>query len=269
MSNDALLENVWMAPALERICNEHVTTFAFNGLWDALYDFGCGAFEADEYVRWFWRTAPTWKPKNSQAEFNTFARERLSDKVGYTRRRNKAWGVIDNLFYEAEEKGITFEQILDALRFLCPTEPMPFPTEERGGVTFIDVTQREDAPKILKVDTDFARLVVELYPWRREGNQLLKTIPIGSTSREFDLKQLAFWNLYRDAEKPEREHAIDFHDGDPLNWLRTNLFSNWREGWRAESKRNRFWKDPTEKGSGIISFNPSILDTVRMTRRKG
>jgi hypothetical protein len=124
----------------------------------------------------------------------------LSDKIGYTRKRNRAWGIVDALF--EKESDVTFKEVIDALKFLVPTQQMTFETYENGEVTLVDLGQR-----ILKINTNFMPLMTVLFPWEQNGEQIIKRVPVGSRSREFDLAQLAFWNLYGDAEKPEREQA--------------------------------------------------------------
>lgn len=226
----------------------HVKEFAVKGLWDALKDFGCGDFEADAQIEWFWRVAPTWAPQKTQTDFNRYARERLSDHVGYSRRRAIAWGVIDRLYDRARQDGCTFEEVMSAIRFLCPTQP--FPTElyqGNGRHVLVDLTKRGDAPKVLKVDSDFWVTLQALYPWERVENRIVKQIPVGSTTREFDLRTLAFWRLYPDASREEREHGVEFHKPDPLDWTAENLYSKWREGRLVTRYIDKFWRMPLEK----------------------
>jgi hypothetical protein len=258
----------------------HVKEFAVKGLWGALKDFGCGDFEADAQISWFWRVAPTWAPQKSQADFNRYARERISDHVGYSRRRTIAWGVIDRLYDKAREDGVSFEEVIDAIRFLCPTQP--FPTElcqENGRHVLIDLTKRDDSPKILKVDAEFWDVLQSLYPWERVENRIVKQIPVGSTTRGFDLRTLAFWRLYPDASREEREHGCEFHKPDPLDWSAENMYSKWREGPDFERYRDRFWGTPMEKrmlngdmkiigGKVIPAFDDNLLSNETWAHSK-
>jgi hypothetical protein len=252
------------APAID-IDNEHVKTFAVCGLWDALCDFGVGQFESDRVIKWYWKTAPTWAPQKSQAEFNRYARERVSDFVGYSRRRADAWGVIDRLFDDARQGQVSLEQVVGAIEFLCPTAEFPFPFIVNAETTLIDLTKRADSPKILKVDTSFLPLLKRLYPWSREDDSLIKKIPIGSTERELNLVTLVFWMLYPDSEKDERDTAVSFHNGDRLDWRSSNVFSCWREGLLAKRYSDRFYNTPTEKRlpNGDVVLNDSPFSKVK------
>lgn len=249
----------------------HVKEFAVKGLWDALKSFGCGDFEADAQISWFWRVAPTWAPQKSQADFNRYARERISDHVGYSRRRAIAWGVIDKLYDKAREDCVRFEEVMNAIRFLCPTQPFPIELcQQNGRHVLVDLTKRGDAPKVLKVDSEFWDVLQSLYPWERVQNRIIKQIPVGTSTRDFDLRTLAFWRLYPDASREEREHGVEFHRPDPLDWTPENLYSKWRGGPDFERYRDRFWGTPMEKrmsngdvkvigGKVIPAFDDNLL----------
>ena len=239
-------DNVRLAPALQ-IANEHVKNFAVYGLWQALCDFGVGQFESDRIISWYWKTAPTWAPKASQSDFNRYARERVSDFVGYTRRRADAWSTIDRLFDAARQGTVTLAQVINAVTFLTKTEPFPFEFVENRDVAIVDLTKRLDSPKLLKVDAAFLPLLKTLYPFERVDDAVIKRIPVGSTERELNLVSLVFWMLYPDAERDERRAAVSFHNGDRLDWRSSNVYSCWREGPQAARFRNRFWSIPTEK----------------------
>lgn len=168
--------DIRLAPAID-IKDEHVKHFAVFGLWNALCDFGVGQFESDRIIRWFWRTAPTWAPQSSQAAFNAYARERVSDYVGYTRRRADAWGVIDRLFDKARGDGVTFKECIDAVVFLCPTQP--FPTEryrENGKHVLIDRIDEYFDSRLVGVDRSAYDAATPLQGLRRAANKALKAL---------------------------------------------------------------------------------------------
>ena len=226
--------------------SEFIGTFAIFGLSRALADFDCGQFEQERCISWYWRTAWTWTPQGSQEEFNRYARRRVSDHVGYTKRRKDAWGTIDRLFDDARDQGVTFEQVIQAVTFLCPTQEMPYPVHVNGSVTLVDLTKREDSPKILMIDTSFLPTLKALYPFERIDDVVVKQIPVGTVSRELNLVTLPFWKLFPDAEFEERKTAIEFGAGGRLDWTTTNLNSKWR-GIHAAKYQSRFWKEPMEK----------------------
>jgi len=262
--------DVRLAPAIT-ITDEHVKTFAVYGLWNALRDFGVGQFESDRIINWYWRTAPTWTPKASQSEFNRYARERVSDYVGYTRRRVDAWGIIDRLFDDARQSTVTLAQVVNAVTFLTKTEPFPFDfvenrAEHNREAAIVDLTKRADSPKLLKVDATFLPLLKRLYPFERQDEAVIKTIPVGSTARELNLVMFVFWMLYPDSEKDERSTAVSFHNGDRLDWRASNVYSCWREGPQAKRFRDRFWRTPTEKvmpsGDIVLIDSPGKVTRV-------
>jgi hypothetical protein len=240
------LASVRLAPALD-ISDEHVKDFAVRNLWSTLKDFGCGQFEADGHIEWFWKAARLWSPKNTQRDFDRYARERISDRVGYSRRQADAWGVIDRLFDKARYDGVTCEEVIKAVTFIVPTQPFPFEVFENDKIAIVDVTKRSDRPKLLKIDASFLPILRTLYPWERGDDSIVKQIPIGTTTRELNLVTLPFMLLYPDASWDEREHGMDFHVSDRLDWTANNIYSFWREGPRAVQFQDRFWRTPTER----------------------
>lgn len=258
--------DIRLAPAIT-ITDEHVKTFAVYGLWQALCDFGVGQFESDRIIRWYYKTAPTWSPKPSQSAFNRYARERVSDYVGYTRRRADARGVIDRLFDRARWDRVTFDECIDAVTLLCPTQPFSFGVVENRKVSIVDLTKRADSPRLLKVDASFLPLLKRLYPFMRTGDTVIKHIPVGNVIRDLNLLTLAFWILYPDASRDEREAGYDFHGADCLDWTSANLYSFWREGPRAAKYQDHFYGVPTEKvmPSGDVTLTDQPGSTVIST----
>jgi len=217
---------------------EFLREFGINdGLWKALFDFRCGSFESDGFIRWYWRNAGHWTACKSQAEFNAVARRRLADKVGYTPRRNDALNVVSQFFDKGQD--LSFSDVLDAVTFCSPTEKMPFEVFENCEHAIVDVTRRKGCDSFLKIDREFLPTLVKLYPWERVEDTIIKTIPIDGCAREFNVVTLAFWSKYRNANRDEMAKAISFHSADRLDWTSGNLYSRWREGLLAERFKNR------------------------------
>ena len=216
---------------------EFGSDFSPNGLWKSLMDFGCGPFEASRYVEWFWRRSESWRPFPSQTAFTQYARERLSDEVGYTRRKLDAESVIDQFFDKGSD--LKFDDVMTAVTFCSPTRPMPFAVYENATAAIVDVTKRAGDDKFLKVERDFLPTLIRLYPWERRESSIVKEIPVGSLTREFDLAALAFWFKYRNAGRSELAEAVTFHSADRLDWTAKNLYSRWREGLLAEKYAGR------------------------------
>jgi hypothetical protein len=221
-----------------------IRTFAVPGLWNALMDFQCGDFEAAKYVDWYWHTASRWPAKKSQADFNAYARDRVADKVGYTRKQADAFNVIDRFFDKGED--LTLDDVLSAVTFCAP--PQKFPDGavfKNDRVVMIDLTQRSGHDKFLKVDAEFFPILERLYPFERRGDKVIKTVPVGSTTREFDLCCVAFWHKYRNAFRDEMNEAIYFKSADSLDWTSGNLLSLWRDSKiKAQRFRSRVDPDP-------------------------
>ena len=253
--------DIRLAPAIN-MSDEHIKDFAVRSLWSTLKGFQCGPFEATDHIEWFWKTAPTWRPTSTQKEFDVYARERISDHVGYTRKRADAWHLIDELFADTRYDDIGLDRIVKAITLLVPTEPFPFDVFENGKTSIVDLTKRSDSPKLLKIDSTFLPILKELYPWERDDDSIIKRIPIGTVERELNLITLPFLLRYPDAERAEWEGGYDFHNPDRLDWTSGNLYSFWREGPRAAAFQDRFWGMPTER------VNPNgdlVLDTPPST----
>ncbi len=208
---------------------EHIKEFAVFGLAQALGDFGVGSFEGTGVVEWYWKQSRSWPRKETQNEFNKFARARISDYVGNTRRRGDAFHVVGSLFDRARFLGTTFDEIVDAVAFLAKSEPIP-PEKIVETTALIDLTRRKDSPKLLKVDLTFLPVLRKLYPVERIDDVIVKHIPVGETStREFNLVKLAWWSQTPDTSLDEMNRALRFADGDRMNWTKANLYSKWRE----------------------------------------
>jgi hypothetical protein len=228
-----------------------IRDFALDGLWKALTDFGCGNFESLGFIEWYWRTSQNWPALGSQDTFNKYARERLSDKVGYTRRQFDAWNTIDRFFDKGSD--LTLNDVLDAVTFCSPTQAMPFDVDHAHPKVLVDITGQKRYDESLKIDPDFLPVLVRLYPWelvesrvkvnkrpwKRIDLDIIKSVPVGSGMRKFNLSIFAFWWKYKNARRDEMAEAIAFHSADRLDWSSGNLYSRWREGLLAERYKNR------------------------------
>jgi hypothetical protein len=218
------------APALD--ChNDFLKTFAIFKLSQVLADFGVGPFESDTVIRWFWKAARSWPAKKSQIEFDQYARARVSDYVGYTRKRLDAFNVIDRLFDKARFVGVTFDEVIDAVAFVSKSEPMPEGMViENGTSALVDLTKRADSPKVLKIDLDFLPALRKLYPFDRVDDVVVKNIPVSDRlTREFPIRKFAFWQQHPKIDRVELDEALACHNGDLLDWRRANLYSEWAE----------------------------------------
>lgn len=224
-----------------------IRDFAVRSLWRTLTEFQCGEFEAAKYVSWFWEQSRFWAPQVSQAKFDAMARARLDDKIRYTRRRADAWHCIDKYF--DKQNSLTLDDVVEAVAVCSPTEPIP---DERvfrnAGTVIVDMTKRRGLDKFLKVDAEFFPTLERLYPFERRGDKVIKTVLIGSTTKEFDLKILAFWFKYRNALRAEMDRAITLHSADTLDWTSANIYSRWREGGLAERFAARVDPQPEDAG---------------------
>jgi hypothetical protein len=127
----------------------------------------------------------------------------------------------------------------NAYAFCSPTKLMPHAVFENLTTAIIDLTKRAGDDKFLKIEKDFLPTLIRLYPWGRRESRVIKVIPVGGTTREFDLSVLAFWFRHRNANRDEMASAMAFHSADRLDWTAKNLYSRWREGLLAEKFRDR------------------------------
>jgi hypothetical protein len=211
-------------PATIKGIPEHAENFVFGGLTKVLEDFGIGSFEAGQIIEWYLKACRLWAPQENQRAFNAYAKARIDDHLRYSRRRGDAWHIVDGLFYKARFNRLEFTEVIDALTFLVPTQPLPegIVTED-GDVTRVDLTLRADSPKVLRIDSTFLPTLKRLYPFRRVDDIVVKDIPIGATTnREFKMVYFAWWDAHPEYDIVER--GLGFSDGDRLNWTRGNLF---------------------------------------------
>jgi hypothetical protein len=198
-------------------------------------------------VNWYWSNCKTWKA-TTYAEFVAVARKKLRDHLGYTQKYNEAASTVGRLFDKARFSSVEFDDVITAITFLAPTQPMPNEVFTNDRAAVVDVTLRESSPRILRVDADFLPTLRQLYPFRREGDQILKTIP---TAPVLDLNFLAFWRLYPDMTLRDFEYDRVFRNGDKLDWCATNMRSRRRE--KAELLRgavpNEYMEPRTADGS--------------------
>jgi hypothetical protein len=224
-------ETLRFAPAIG-CADEYIKDFAIFGFGRTLEDFSVGAFEGSTVAAWYWKASRFWPRKGSQSEFNKYARARISDFVGYTRRRGDAFHVVDRLFDKARFLGTTLEEVINAVTFLSPTKLLPSGTVHENGdgdSALVDLTRRKDSPKLLKIDLDFLPTLKRLYPFERIDEVVLKHIPVGETAtREFSLVKLAWWSQNPNTTLEEMDKAIGFRNGDKLDWTKENLFSKWK-----------------------------------------
>jgi hypothetical protein len=228
-----------------------IRTFLVNKIYPTLVDFDCGDFESSRFIEWFCETSRFWPEKKSQAEFDVYARERLSDKVGFTRRKQDAFNVIAKYFDKGDD--LTFEDIVAAVHFCAKREKVPHKIVHNADAVIVDLPRqpKQKKDRLLKVDATFWPTLEILYPWERLEDSIVKVIPVGSVIREFDVVKLAFWFKYRNANRDERDAALAFHNSDPLDWTGKNLYSRWREGRFAERYASRV--DPLPKDSGFVA----------------
>lgn len=210
------------------VVRDYAKTFAIFGLAKTLDDFGIGSFEQTKVIEWFWRNSSQWHAQTSQEAFNKYARARISDFVGYSRRRQASFGIVDKLFDRAKFNEVTLPEVLDAVTFLTKTQAIPpGMVVENGDVTIVDLTLRADSPKLLKVDKDFFPSLERVFPFERIDDIVVKSIPIGETaSREFRLIELCWWSQNPTTTFDEMKNAIATRNGDRLDWRRANLFSS-------------------------------------------
>jgi hypothetical protein len=240
-----------------------ITEFAVRGLWKALTDFECGEFEGASFIKFYWEASRFWPPRKSQAEFNSYARDRISDKVGYTRRRNDAFHIIERYF--DKENLLTLNDVIEAVAFCSPTKPIPEGLVFKGTASVIVDLSKRRGDKFLKVDAEFFPILERLYPFERRDDRVIKTVPVGSSTREFDLAVLAFWFKYRNARRDEMQRALAFHSADRLDWTRSNLYSRWREGMFAERYAGRV--DPMPEDAGRIETGEPFGGAILWTRK--
>jgi len=228
-----------------------IRTFLVARIYSTLTEFECGDFESSRFIQWFCEASRFWPEKKSQAEFDAYARERLSDKVGWSRRQQNAFNVIDRYFDKGDT--LTLDDIIAAVHFCAKPEPMPHKIVHNADAVIVDLPRqsRQKKDRLLKVDAAFWPTLELLYPWTRIEDSVIKFVPVGSVVREFDVVKLAFWFKYRNADRDEREMALAFHNADPLDWTDQNLYSRWREGRFAERYASRV--DPLPRDSGFVA----------------
>ena len=195
-----------------------IKEFLMRGIYRTLLDFDCGEYESSRFIQWFVEKSRFWAIQESQAAFNAYARERLSDRVGYTRRKLDAFHVIDQYFDKGYD--LTFDDVIAAVHFCAPQEAISHEVFYNEGSVIIDLPRqpRQKKDRLLKVDETFWPTLELIYPWQRVEDSIIKFVPVGTGVREFDVLQLAFWFRYRNAGKDERENAVSFHSADPLDW---------------------------------------------------
>ena len=174
-----------------------IRVFLMDKIYSTLTEFECGDFEASRFIKWFCEASRFWPEKKSQAEFDAYARERLSDKVGWSRRQQDAFNVIDRYFDKGDT--LTLDDIIAAVHFCAKPEPMPLKIVHNADAVIIDLPRqsRQKKDRLLKVDASFWPTLELLYPWERVEDTVVKFVPVGSVVREFDLVKLAFWLVPR------------------------------------------------------------------------
>jgi hypothetical protein len=220
------IPDVRFAPALKPDVSKFAKDFLVKGLYETLIEFGCGPFELDAHIDWFWHEHKFWKA-TTFAEFVTVARKRLSDRLGYTKRRNVAATTVARLFDKALYMPVTLDDVVHSLTVLAPTQKMPNEVFANDRAAIVDVTSRPSSPRLLKVEADFLPILEKLFPWRREDDRIVKTVP--GAPRDLDINVLAFWRLFPDTTPQEIETARVFRNGDKLDWTQGNLRSKWRD----------------------------------------
>jgi len=254
--------DVRFAPALKNDVSQFVKDFLVAGLHNTLVEYGCGPFEIDAHIEWYWKESKFWRAA-TYPEFVTVARKKLSDRLGYTKRRNEAATTVARLFDKAMYMQVSIDDVVAAVNTLAPTEPMPNEIFTNEHAAIVDVTSRPTTPRLLKVEADFLSTLQKLYPWRREDDRIVKSIP---TSRDVDLCVFAFWKIHPDMSPREFEVARVFRNGDRLDWTRDNLRSRWRD--KAESLKGcvpaEYYEPMTSDGSvrHIHKGHVGLVDSI-------
>jgi hypothetical protein len=227
--------------------------FLVAGLHNTLVEYGCGPYEVDAHIDWYWRESKCWKAA-AYPEFVALARKKLSDRVGYTRRRREAETTVAKLYDKAMYMPVEFDDVIAAINFLAPSQPMPNKFIENEGYSIVDVTLRESSPRVMRVERDFLPTLERLFPWRRDEDRIVKAIP--TAPRDLDLNVLAFWKLYPDSTPREIEHARLFRNGDRLDWTRGNLRSKWRDNaQRQKDSVPAEYMEPRTADGSVRHFN--------------
>jgi hypothetical protein len=256
-----------------------IRTFLIENIHQTLTEFECGDFESSRFIEWFCEASRFWPTQKSQAAFNAYARARLSDKVGWTRRQRDAFNVIDTYFDRGYD--LTFDDVISAVHFCAKPEKMPHKIIHNADAVIVDLPRQSKQKKdrLLKVDATFWPTLELLYPWKRVEDTVVKSVPVGNATREFDLVKLAFWFRYRGANRDERNNALTFHSADKLDWTSSNLYSRWREGLFAERYAKRVdpdsvdagvsqdppgtvWVKKPGKASLVVPLDPELLENV-------
>jgi hypothetical protein len=211
-----------------------VSNFAIFRLHFVLADFGVGQFEGETVIKWFWKTAGTWPNQPSQESFDRYARRRIADHVGYTRRYLDACSVVGRLYDKAHEDGVTFNEVMEAIEFLAKPEEIPVSSIfTNGDRAILDLTKRTDFPKLIKVDTSFLPTMGKLWPVDivRVGRKdvVMKRVPVGSIVRDVPIRKLVFGEKHQSVGLLEMDEAIESRNGDPLDLRVANLYSAWEE----------------------------------------
>jgi hypothetical protein len=259
------------APALT-IGHEFIRTFAICGLSKAVEDFGCGPFEFDGLARWYWQKAPTWPKKENQIEFDRYARQRVADRVGWARRYHESCSVIDRLYDRARSVGVEFSEVIDAIAFLSKPEAISeSKIQQNGETTLVDLTQRSDFPKLLKIDAAFLPVLRRLWPLdiiRVGHNDIVsKRIPVGSIVRDFPIYKLVYWQKHPTVTRVELDESVESRNGDGLDLRAVNLVSAWAE--RAKIDAAGVPDEPSEGiGPGGRRFLLRENNGGRSLRRK-
>ena len=135
-------------------------------------------------------------------------------------------------------------------------EPWNFNTEERGGVTFTDLSSlKRDA--ILKCPSNLMNVVRRFVPWELRGGKLYRPTASGGT---IGCHKLIVPFLYQEKgiALPAWDVKLSIRDGDWLNWV-DNLFVNCVDGAGAQASdefggesRNtqKQWKRTLNAGEG-------------------
>jgi hypothetical protein len=196
--------------------------FYDSRFYELLEDLDVGPFESQAVTRWFWKESHSWPTQ----DFDKYARYRIRRFIRETRRRADATTVVSRLFDKARSE-VSFSQAIDAVTLLAQGEPMPGDIiAVNGSVVFLDLTQRSDYPRVLKIDSAFLPVAQRLWPfaYEHETQAVIKRVPVGDgVVQPIPMLWLAFWSQHPAGLSRNDLMSVVPENGDPLDWRSENL----------------------------------------------
>lgn len=212
-------------------------------------------FEGGECVQWYWDNAHKWGTFETQEKFDQVARKKISDHVGYTRKCNNACSVVERLYDKAASAAVEFDEVIDAIAFLDPSVEIPDERiDQRQSETLIDISQRRDFLKFVRIDNDFLATMRRLFPVdiHRVGHRdvLCKRIHVGNYIRDYPIHRLVWWKSHPLVSPEELNEALETRNGNGLDLRLSNWFSV--DEAAAQRKAESVPKEYRESESGIM-----------------